>query len=170
MNPNSNTVTKGSEKIPIPFSSTPETHVRFVWETYASVSQCSQVYIVAYGRGGVLAKHLISTQMTLCNKLAALAFIESSHRVLNTDSEAVRNLIGTRAINWQRSKEPPGTQVLYHRETNQREIVSHIVSLAARLCPIRMFAFVSWGPRGRSNKFQHGMDNCCEYADGVCVF
>lgn len=87
MNPNANTVTRGSEKVPIPCSGTPETHVQHVWDTYASKSKCSQVYVVAYGRGGVLAKHLVSVQPNLRIKLAALAFIESSHRVLETDSE-----------------------------------------------------------------------------------
>lgn len=110
-NPSTNTVTIGSEKVQIPCSSTPEMHVRYVWETYGVRAACTQVYIAAYGRGGVLAKHLVCTQPTLRSKLAAIAFIESSHRVEQDDTEEVRGLLGTRAINWQRSKESPGTQL-----------------------------------------------------------
>ncbi|DAZ99136.1 TPA: hypothetical protein N0F65_010220 [Lagenidium giganteum] len=110
-NPSTNTVNVGNEKVTIPFSSTPEMHVRYVWETYGIRAACSQVYVAAYGRGGVLAKHLVCTQPTLRAKLAAIAFIESSHRVEADDTEEVRGLLGTRAINWQRSKESPGTQL-----------------------------------------------------------
>ncbi|KAG2786511.1 hypothetical protein Pcac1_g4567 [Phytophthora cactorum] len=111
MNPSTNTVSVGSEKIPIPYSSTPELHVRYVWETYGVRASCSQVYIAAYGRGGSLTKHLVCTQPLLRSKLAAIAFIESSHRVETDDTQEVRGLLGTRAINWQRSKESPGTQL-----------------------------------------------------------
>ncbi|KAG1687564.1 hypothetical protein DVH05_004761 [Phytophthora capsici] len=111
MNPSTNTVSVGSEKIPIPYSSTPELHVRYVWETYGVRASCSQVYIAAYGRGGSLTKHLVCTQPLLRAKLAAIAFIESSHRIEADDTQKVRGLLGTRAINWQRSKESPGTQL-----------------------------------------------------------
>ncbi|KAE9219512.1 hypothetical protein PF005_g7846 [Phytophthora fragariae] len=111
MNPSTNTVSVGSEKIPIPYSSTPELHVRYVWETYGVRASCSQVYIAAYGRGGSLTKHLVCTQPLLRSKLAAIAFIESSHRIEADDTPEVRGLLGTRAINWQRSKESPGTQL-----------------------------------------------------------
>ncbi|EEY63375.1 ribosomal protein S6 kinase, putative [Phytophthora infestans T30-4] len=111
MNPSTNTVSVGSEKIPIPYSSTPELHVRYVWEAYGVRASCSQVYIAAYGRGGSLTKHLVCTQPLLRSKLAAIAFIESSHRVEADDTQEVRGLLGTRAINWQRSKESPGTQL-----------------------------------------------------------
>ncbi|CAH0478856.1 unnamed protein product [Peronospora belbahrii] len=112
MNPSTNTVTgERMEKIPIPSSSTPELHVQYVWETYGIRASCSQVYIAAYGRGGALTKHLVCTQPVLRAKLAAIAFIESSHRVKMDDTEEVRGLLGTRAINWQRSKESPGTQL-----------------------------------------------------------
>ncbi|KAK1941055.1 hypothetical protein P3T76_007761 [Phytophthora citrophthora] len=111
MNPSTNTVSVGSEKIPIPYSSTPELHVRYVWETYGVRASCSQVYIAAYGRGGSLTKHLVCTQPLLRAKLAAIAFIESSHRIEADDTQEVRGLLGTRAINWQRSKESPGTQL-----------------------------------------------------------
>lgn len=111
LNPSTNTVNLGNEKVPIPYSSTPEMHVRYVWETYGIRAACSQVYIAAYGRGGDLAKRLVCTQPTLRSKLAAIAFIESSHRIEMDDTEEVRGLLGTRAINWQRSKETPGTQL-----------------------------------------------------------
>ncbi|TYZ60843.1 hypothetical protein PybrP1_000422 [[Pythium] brassicae (nom. inval.)] len=110
-NPSTNTVSVGNEKVPIPYSSTPEMHVRYVWETYGTRTACSQVYIAAYGRGGALTKHLVCAQPLLRQKLAAIAFIESSHRVESEDSPEVRGLLGTRAINWQRSKEAPGTQL-----------------------------------------------------------
>lgn len=110
-NPSTNTVSVGSEKVAIPFSSTPEMHVRYVWETYGVRAACSQVYIAAYGRGGALTKHLVRTQPLLRSKLAAIAFIESSHRIEPDDTQEVRGLLGTRAINWQRSRESPGTQL-----------------------------------------------------------
>uniref|UniRef100_M4BTT3 Protein kinase domain-containing protein n=1 Tax=Hyaloperonospora arabidopsidis (strain Emoy2) TaxID=559515 RepID=M4BTT3_HYAAE len=111
MNPSTNTVSVGSQKIPVPHSSTPELHVRYVWETYGVRASCSQVYIAAYGRGGSLTKRLVCTQPLLRLKLAAIAFIESSHRVEGDDTQEVRGLLGTRAINWQRSKQSPGTQL-----------------------------------------------------------
>ncbi|CAI5707920.1 unnamed protein product [Peronospora farinosa] len=111
MNPSTNTVTNGNEKISIPFSSTPEVHVRHVWETYGVRTSCSQVYIAAYGRGGSLTKHLVCTQPLLRSKLAAIAFMESSHRIETDDTQEVRGLLETRAINWQRSKEITGTQL-----------------------------------------------------------
>ncbi|RLN86943.1 hypothetical protein BBJ28_00009801 [Nothophytophthora sp. Chile5] len=111
LNPSTNTVSVGSEKLPIPFSSSPEMHVRHVWETYGTRASCSQVYVAAYGRGGALTKHLVCTQPLLRAKLAAIAFIESSHRVEADDTQEVRGLLGTRAINWQRSRESPGTQL-----------------------------------------------------------
>ncbi|TMW59079.1 hypothetical protein Poli38472_007224 [Pythium oligandrum] len=110
-NPSTNHVTINNEKVPIPYSNTPEMHVRYVWETYGVRTACSQVYIAAYGRGGVLAKHLVCTQPVLRSKLAAVAFIESSHRIEGDDTDEVRQLLGARAINWQRSKEAPGTQL-----------------------------------------------------------
>ncbi|KAJ0398080.1 hypothetical protein P43SY_001170 [Pythium insidiosum] len=110
-NPSTNHVSVHNEKVPIPFSNTPEMHVRYVWETYGVRAACSQVYIAAYGRGGVLAKHLVCTQPVLRAKLAAIAFVESSHRIESDDTEEVRQLLGARAINWQRSKEPPGSQL-----------------------------------------------------------
>lgn len=110
-NPSTNTVSIGNEKVPIPFSSTPEMHVRYVWETYGMRSACSQVYIAAYGHGGALTKHLVCTQPMLRSKLAAVAFIESSHRLEADDTPEVRGLLVTRAINWQRSKESAGTQL-----------------------------------------------------------
>ncbi|KAF1324355.1 Agc protein kinase, partial [Globisporangium splendens] len=110
-NPSTNTVNVGNEKVPIPYSSTPEMHVRYVWETYGTRTACSQVYVAAYGRGGALTKHLVCTQPLLRSKLAAIAFIESSHRIEVDDTQEVRGLLGTRAINWQRSKEGPGTQL-----------------------------------------------------------
>jgi serine/threonine protein kinase len=111
VNPSTNSVTINHEKVPIPYSSTPEMHVRYVWETYGSRTACSQVYMAAYGRGGPLAKHLVCTQPLLRTKLAAVAFIESSHRIEGDDTEEVRQLLGARAINWQRSKEPTGSQL-----------------------------------------------------------
>lgn len=110
-NPSTNHVNIGSEKVPIPYSSTPEMHVRYVWETYGVRAACSQVYVAAYGRGGSLTKHLVCTQPLLRSKLAAIAFIESSHRIEADDTQEVRGLLGTRAINWQRSRESPGTQL-----------------------------------------------------------
>ncbi|KAF0734256.1 AGC protein kinase, variant [Aphanomyces euteiches] len=111
-NPSTNMViTNHGDKIPIPYSSTPEEHVRYVWEAFAMQSRCHQIYIAAYGRGGVLAKHLLTTQPTLRHKLAAIAFIESSHRVSAEDPEDVRTIISTRAINWQRSTEDAGRQL-----------------------------------------------------------
>lgn len=111
LNPSTNHLTLQSDKVPIPYSSTPEMHVRYVWETYGVRTACSQVYIAAYGRGGPLAKHLVCTQPLLRAKLAAVAFIESSHRLESDDTDEVRQLLGARAINWQRSKEPPGSQL-----------------------------------------------------------
>ncbi|TDH69833.1 hypothetical protein CCR75_002361 [Bremia lactucae] len=111
MNPSTNTVNIGNEKRPIPYSSTPELHVCYVWETFGVRASCSQVYIAAYGRGGSLTKHLVCTQSSLRLKVAAIAFIESSHRMESEDTPEVRGLLGTRAINWQRSKERPGTQL-----------------------------------------------------------
>ncbi|CAI5731308.1 unnamed protein product [Peronospora destructor] len=89
----------------------PEVHVRHVWETYGVRASCSQVYIAAYGRGGSLTKYLVCTQPLLRSKLAAIAFIESSHRIEVDDTQEVRELLETRAINWQRSKESTGTQL-----------------------------------------------------------
>ncbi|ETV99069.1 AGC protein kinase, variant [Aphanomyces invadans] len=111
-NPSTNmVVTNRGDKVPIPYSSTPEEHVRYVWEAFAMQARCHQVYIAAYGRGGVLAKHLLLTQPVLRQKLAAIAFIESSHRVSADDPEDVRTIISTRAINWQRSAEVAGRQL-----------------------------------------------------------
>ncbi|EQC33387.1 AGC protein kinase [Saprolegnia diclina VS20] len=111
-NPSTNMViTNQNEKIPIPGSSNPEEHVRYVWEAFGAQARCHQVYIAAYGRGGALAKHLLTTQPSMRHKLAAIAFIESSHRVGGDDPDDVRAIISTRAINWQRSKEDPGRQL-----------------------------------------------------------
>lgn len=110
-NPSTNMMTVDNEKLPIPGSSTPEMHVRFIWMTFGVRAACSQVYIAAYSRGGELAKHLMETQASLRTRLAAIAFIESSHRTSSHDSNEVRELLGTRAINWQRSKEAAGSQL-----------------------------------------------------------
>ncbi|RHY32226.1 hypothetical protein DYB32_002739 [Aphanomyces invadans] len=64
-----------------------DTTRQYVWEAFAMQARCHQVYIAAYGRGGVLAKHLLLTQPVLRQKLAAIAFIESSHRVSADDPE-----------------------------------------------------------------------------------
>nr|CCA16558.1 ribosomal protein S6 kinase putative [Albugo laibachii Nc14] len=111
LNPSTNSVYLNKEKVLIPNSENPEEHVRYVWETFGTRSACSQVYIAAYGRGGILAKHLIDTQPNLCIKTAAIAFIESSHQIEKSDPEEVRTLLKSRGINWQRSKHAAGTQL-----------------------------------------------------------
>ncbi|KAG3241125.1 hypothetical protein PI124_g13993 [Phytophthora idaei] len=60
---------------------------------------------------GVVVMNPSTNTPLLRSKLAAIAFIESSHRVEADDTQEVRGLLGTRAINWQRSKESPGTQL-----------------------------------------------------------
>ncbi|KAG4237666.1 hypothetical protein PC116_g14273 [Phytophthora cactorum] len=60
---------------------------------------------------GVVVMNPSTNTPLLRSKLAAIAFIESSHRVETDDTQEVRGLLGTRAINWQRSKESPGTQL-----------------------------------------------------------
>lgn len=111
LNPNTNSVFLNNEKILIPSSENPDQHVQYVWETFGTRSACSQVYIAAYGRGGILAKHLLDAQPILCTKTAAIAFVESSHHIESTDSEQVRTLLKSRGINWQRSRHAPGTQL-----------------------------------------------------------
>lgn len=87
MNPNTNNVYVEGNKVPILYSDTPETHVQSIWKMYGLQSNCAQVYVVAYGRGGDLVKHLVMSQPSIQSKLAAVAFIESSHRITDADAE-----------------------------------------------------------------------------------
>lgn len=98
--------------VPIPNSSTPKEHVLFVWEQF--VSKCKgQVSIMAFARGGALVKSILETYETSAReKIHRVAFIESKHEIDPTESFGIRELLGSRSINWEASFEPLGGQIV----------------------------------------------------------
>lgn len=116
-NPFSNSVVVyeagGFERVvPIPNSSTPKEHVLFVWDQF--VSKCKgQVSIMAFARGGALVKSILETYETSAReKIHRVAFIESKHEIDPTESFGIRELLGSRSINWEASFEPLGGQIV----------------------------------------------------------
>ena len=82
-----------------------EEHVLHVWDTYIKPSQAKQVSFVAYGYGGVLVKRLLSTcSEEIGPRLGGIVFIESSHRVEDSDSAVVKQLLAEKAIYWEVGK------------------------------------------------------------------
>lgn len=155
-NPSSNHETREcGRKVSIPHSDTPEAHVSYVWTTYLSGLRSSpEVYVVAHARGGELVKHLIATSRGFCHQLVAIAFVESSHRVSpGQDSSETLELIGTRAINWQRSRRTPGSQV------GSLEVLSRVLGF----CRSRVLQSQSHSTnsrRRRSSKAALSLDAC----------
>lgn len=116
-NPFSNSVVVyeagGFERVvPIPNSSTPKEHVLFVWDQF--VTKCKgQVSIIAFARGGALVKSILETYETSAReKIHRVAFIESKHEIDPTESFGIRELLGSRSINWEASFEPLGGQIV----------------------------------------------------------
>uniref|UniRef100_K3WN17 PH domain-containing protein n=1 Tax=Globisporangium ultimum (strain ATCC 200006 / CBS 805.95 / DAOM BR144) TaxID=431595 RepID=K3WN17_GLOUD len=99
-------------EVPIPNSSTPKEHVLFVWEQF--VSKCKgQVSIIAFARGGALVKSILETYETSArDKIHRIAFIESKHEIDPSESFGIRELLGSRSINWEASFEPLGGQIV----------------------------------------------------------
>lgn len=98
--------------VPIPSSSTPKEHVEFVWENF--VIECSgMVSIIAYARGGILAKHLLDTKKSqIRQKIHRIVFLASEHVVGGSESNSVLEVLGRRSINWETSNEKLNDQVV----------------------------------------------------------
>lgn len=98
--------------VPIPKSSTPKEHALFVWDQFAAKCK-GQVSIIAFARGGALAKSILETyEDSAREKLHRLAFIESRHEITHDESPGVLELLGRRSINWEASYEPLGAQIV----------------------------------------------------------
>ncbi|KAI9918337.1 hypothetical protein PsorP6_011536 [Peronosclerospora sorghi] len=99
-------------EVPIPNSSTPKEHVLFVWDQF--ITKCKgQVSIIAYARGGALAKSILETyESSAREKIHRIALIESKHEIDHSESPGILELLGRRSINWEASYEPLGAQIV----------------------------------------------------------
>lgn len=101
-----------SRSIPIPQSSTPNEHINFVWQNYLNLYS-GKLSIVAYGKGGALFKSLLeSFTEQLLQKVVRVALIESCHNVDGNEPGEVLQFLGRRCINWEKSINPLGSQIV----------------------------------------------------------
>ena len=86
LNPNTNSVTVGGERMPIANSFSPENHVLHVWDTYiAPASNIRSIFLLTYGNGSSLAVDIVQRQIVRCEenpgeemRIRAIAAIEPS--------------------------------------------------------------------------------------------
>ena len=89
-----------------------ETHMENMWDTFIETSNAKRVFFIAHGHGGVLVKHLLSARGEgILKRNGNVALIESSHRIEETDSETVKNILSTRTIVWEASDLPLQSQL-----------------------------------------------------------
>lgn len=103
-NPNKNFAYSrdGSKRVPIPTSSTPEKHIDTVWDKLISPTKAKRIYFIGYSYGGVLVKYLLQSRgEQLMSRNGAIALIESSHRIEDTDSPHVKSILAHRTMYWE---------------------------------------------------------------------
>ncbi|CCI48196.1 unnamed protein product [Albugo candida] len=108
-NPNKNVVLMrdGKQRVQIPGSSTPEEHVRSLWDQYINTSKARRVYFLGYSYGGVLIKYLLQTRGDqLLRRNGAVALIESSHRIEDGDTQSVKSILAHRTMYWESNDLP----------------------------------------------------------------
>ena len=116
-------------RVPIPHNETPDMHVlspsllaitpSSIWDRIIARASASNLFILAYGQGGVRAKNLLqSREMEVLRRLRALALTESTHSLqseLNfglgsSDSKGLREFLELHSINWLASSTVPPSQ------------------------------------------------------------
>lgn len=119
----------GSSRVPIPHNETPDMHVlyfflflltaRYIWDRIISRASASNLFILAYGQGGMRAKNLLQLrEQEVLRRLRALALTESTHSLqseLNfglgsSDSKGLREFLELHSINWLASSIIPASQ------------------------------------------------------------
>lgn len=119
LRPNANSVMVPTEtgkpkKISIHGSSSPEEHTLFVWDNFiAPQTQATHIALLGYGNGASLCKEILQRQIVRSqgdeeNRIKAIATIEASLILEEDDAQDVKNILLTRAVNWESSPAPAG--------------------------------------------------------------
>lgn len=119
LRPNANSVMVPTEtgkpkKVSIQGSSSPEEHTLFVWDNFiAPQTSATHIALVGYGNGASLCKEILQRQIVRSqgeeeNRIKAIATIEASLILEEDDAQDVKNVLLTRAVNWESSPAPAG--------------------------------------------------------------
>lgn len=117
-NPNANSIVSSSTtnnkiSVSIEGSETPERHMEYVWDHFIRTSQVRRVFFVGFGYGGVLVKHILDTRgEELIRRNGAIALIESSHKVEDSDAQYVKTILAHRSVCWQSSQVDYGMEIV----------------------------------------------------------
>ncbi|XP_061428507.1 cotranscriptional regulator FAM172A-like isoform X2 [Lethenteron reissneri] len=81
---------------------TPEEHLEYVWEHFVTKSVASKIFVVAFSYGGAAVVNLVNTRPDVLEKLSAVAFADSVHRLHLSNQNVVR-WFKTFSVHWVRS-------------------------------------------------------------------
>lgn len=100
---------RGKPKVPqtaqirIPNNETPEIHMNTVWDLFAKKSAAKDMVLVAHSYGGVVTLNLLKERSEALQRIRAIAFTDSVHRIHFGDSKNAIKFLKQNAINWVRS-------------------------------------------------------------------
>lgn len=94
--------------------------IRYIWDRIVAHASASNIFILAYGQGGIQAKNLLQSRETeILRRLRAIALTESSHSLQSElnfglgsgDSKTIRQFLEQHAINWVSSTVPASQRI-----------------------------------------------------------
>ncbi|XP_032829609.1 cotranscriptional regulator ARB2A homolog isoform X2 [Petromyzon marinus] len=88
----------------------PEEHVKYVWKHFVDKSVAKKIFVVAFSYGGAAVVNLINNRPDVLNKLSAVAFADSVHRLYLSNQNVVR-WFKTFSVHWVRSSKKLNTRI-----------------------------------------------------------
>ncbi|KAG2929068.1 hypothetical protein PC129_g11612 [Phytophthora cactorum] len=112
LNPSTNFCIVNGHRAKILHSSTPEAHVSYVWKNYVVPNAAQEISFIVHDNAGVLLKTFLSSLSGHeQQRVGGIAFIESAHQVSSGDSNALREMLREKAVNFEASTEPMFTVI-----------------------------------------------------------
>ncbi|KAG6604575.1 AGC/AKT protein kinase [Phytophthora cinnamomi] len=112
LNPSTNFCMVNGHRAKILHSSSPEAHVSYVWKNYIVPNAAQEISFIVHDNAGVLLKTFLSTLSGHEEqRVGGIAFIESAHQISSSDSNALRDLLREKAVNFEASTEPMFTVI-----------------------------------------------------------
>ena len=151
-----------SVKHPIRYSERPETHALYVWEHFIVPAKSQDIYILGYGYGGEVVRHVLAhladvegraaeqssndtdnantlsgsnDLMNSLSRVAAVALMESSHRIeANRDHSKLVQYCKRNMINWKSSYQAFGYLIEHRGQEHSRQYMQGCLCISSGDC------------------------------------
>ncbi|CAH0480501.1 unnamed protein product [Peronospora belbahrii] len=112
LNPSTNYCIVNGHRAKILHSSTPESHVSYVWKNYIVPNAAQEISFIVHDNAGILLKTFLSSlNGHEQQRVGGIAFIESAHQISSGDSNGLREMLRDKAVNFEASTEPMFTVI-----------------------------------------------------------